>query len=260
MKTTILLSLLLAASALGQPVLKTALTTNSANVNAFTNGCVAVYSNGVWIAVSTNQFGGGGAFDGGVSTNFARGYFTNAVLFKSGVTVEGTATVTNLNSVGPARIGGGFTNIGVSRYVGNAHFSNDVTVTGTMGVTGTLTGGNGSFSTLVGGTFSADTVTFNWGNGAVSVLIDSDNFVVPVSTSYLTLESDDGTAGNRTFTLDNGNFAGQILILKWADTDAGELLDTGSSTLSAAWVPGNTDTLFLIWDSVAWVEVSRSNN
>jgi hypothetical protein len=95
-----------------------------------------------------------------------------------------------------------------------------------------------------------------------TVTITADNQVVTPTASFITIDSDNGTAANRTFTIANGS-SGQMLNLKFiAAANQAELLDTGNAQLSVAWTPTQHDTLVLIWDDLAtaWTELSRSAN
>jgi len=100
------------------------------------------------------------------------------------------------------------------------------------------------------------------------VTLTADDQVVTVGEkSYIPLSSDNATAANRTFVLTPGLTAGQRLTLEWTHaTNQGELADDGSVSgggnvrLSAAWSPGQYDTLSLIWNGTDWLETARSNN
>lgn len=97
-----------------------------------------------------------------------------------------------------------------------------------------------------------------------AVSLTADNQVVTVGLlKMIRLSSNDATPANRTFTLTAGSYVGQMLVLTWDDTNAGQLADntaTPTVRLSAAWEPTEDDTLTLIWDGDEWMELCRSAN
>jgi len=96
--------------------------------------------------------------------------------------------------------------------------------------------------------------------GSSSTSLTADNQVVsPANTSYIRLSSDNAVATNRTFTLSAGT-AGQQLLLEWTGTNAAELLADANTKLSVTWLPTEFDTLSLIYNGAAWLEVARSTN
>jgi hypothetical protein len=75
------------------------------------------------------------------------------------------------------------------------------------------------------------------------------------------LSSDNATASNRTFTLSaTGAIAGQIYVIIGPATNACEIADTSIQKLSAAWTPGDTDTLTLLFDGTNFLELGRVDN
>ena len=136
----------------------------------------------------------------------------------------------------------------------------DLTVGGDAGVTGATTTGTlavtGNAST--GGTLSVN------GNMAIgglvnapyaSTVITNGTVLTPTETALAlapTVES--------TITLGAGT-NGQIVILLNDSAQTIHLADSGTVKLSAAWSPGQNDTLGLWYvTAVGWVELFRSNN
>jgi hypothetical protein len=100
-----------------------------------------------------------------------------------------------------------------------------------------------------------------------SVSLTADNQVVNVGDySYIQLSSNNATAANRTFVLDQGAGSGHRLTLEWTGTNAGELVDDsavdggGNHRLAGTWTPTQYDTISLIWNGTDWVELCRSTN
>lgn len=92
-------------------------------------------------------------------------------------------------------------------------------------------------------------------------LLDADNEVVnPNLGTLLKLSSDDTTATNRTFTLLNGQFDGQDLMILFLSGSSYtcDLQNTGNVKLSTAWQPLQYEVLHLFWDGTYWQEASRS--
>lgn len=102
---------------------------------------------------------------------------------------------------------------------------------------------------------------------SVTVTLTADNQVVDATNkSYLRIDSDNGTATNRTFLLNKG-VAGQMLRIEFiAATNQCELADNSAVTgggnvrLSATWSPGQNDVLTLLHNGVDWLECARSDN
>jgi hypothetical protein len=108
-------------------------------------------------------------------------------------------------------------------------------------------------------------------NGGVTtepfaVSLTSDNQLVTVGNhSFIQLTSNSMTATDRTFCLTAGT-SGQILTLENADFHRMELQHNAIACAGAtnvyigsSWYPTITDTLKLIYDGNAWVEVARAN-
>lgn len=100
-----------------------------------------------------------------------------------------------------------------------------------------------------------------------SLEISSDNqTVTPTNLGHLRLSSDNSTATSRTFTLADGTYDGQRLLLEWIEdsgTGAGELTEAaGNVNLSASWSPSIGDTIQLVWNATAseWREIGRTDN
>lgn len=123
-------------------------------------------------------------------------------------------------------------------------------------------------ATLIGfapGTFTEGIV---YGSGfaiaAQGVMLLVDDFAIGVISGKVEIESDNGTAANRTFHLDNGyngtSMAGLEVQLQWKGSNAGELLAADSNVaISADWRPVQGDILSVIWDNnvVKWREQWR---
>lgn len=98
----------------------------------------------------------------------------------------------------------------------------------------------------------------------VSLTVD-DQEVDITGISYLALSSDDVTAANRDFVLNQGA-SGQVLVIEWTGTNAAQFVDgvansdAGNVRLSATWTPTQYDTLVLISNGTDWLEVARSTN
>lgn len=96
--------------------------------------------------------------------------------------------------------------------------------------------------------------------------LTADNTVLTLGNrSYIWLDSDSAVAADRTFILQQGLIAGQIVILEWLGTNAGELstsVDGGGNVRLAggAWLPTQYDTIMLIWNNTDWTEICRSVN
>jgi hypothetical protein len=109
-------------------------------------------------------------------------------------------------------------------------------------------------------------------NGAVAygkstVSLTADNQAVATANiSYISLSSNNATASNRDFVLNQSTVAGHRLILEWTGTNAGLMIDDvaqgggGNTRLSANWVPTQYDTLHLISNGTDWIETGRSTN
>lgn len=102
---------------------------------------------------------------------------------------------------------------------------------------------------------------------STAVTLTADNQSVSTAArSYIRLQSDNGTAGNRTFVLTQGSYTGQLVDIEWVGTNAGEVVDDSAQTgagnhrLSATWTPTQYDVLSLRFNGTDWVERSRSAN
>jgi hypothetical protein len=97
---------------------------------------------------------------------------------------------------------------------------------------------------------------------ATVAVTGDDQAVATAGLSLIRFTSDDTTAADRTIVLGAGT-AGQILTLVLDDdTNAIQLADSGTASLSAAWEPGDQDTLTLVYDDTddVWREIARSAN
>jgi hypothetical protein len=107
---------------------------------------------------------------------------------------------------------------------------------------------------------ASGTVTLAQASTTTALTAD-DQAVTPGSNTRLQLTSDNGTAANRTFTLSaTGAITGQIYVLIGPASNQCELADTGIQKLSAAWSPGPTDTLTLLFDGTNFIELCRADN
>jgi len=94
--------------------------------------------------------------------------------------------------------------------------------------------------------------------------IQKDNDTLTVNGSFMWIDSDDGTATNRTFILDAGTTVGQHLILQFFDTggsgyecelpNAGEVLTADGNTIT---FDNDRENAIFNWDGVYWVEEGR---
>lgn len=104
-----------------------------------------------------------------------------------------------------------------------------------------------------------------FGKSTVSLTADNQA-IVTANISYISLSSNNATASNRDFVLNQSTVAGQILVLEWTGTNAGQMIDDvaqgggGNTRLSANWVPTQYDTLTLISNGTDWIEIARSTN
>ena len=103
----------------------------------------------------------------------------------------------------------------------------------------------------------------------VSVTLTADNQTVSTTNrSHIRISSDNATAANRTFVLTpiGATLSGQILVIEWVGTNAGEIADDSANTgggnnrLSAIWTPTQYDTLNLQFNGTDWVEKGRATN
>lgn len=105
---------------------------------------------------------------------------------------------------------------------------------------------------------------FSTGPGTVN--LTADNTAIGTTNSYFRLTSDSAVAANRTITFDDLTSvpaAGTPVVLEWADTDAGELLDNsanilGINRLDGDWRPLLGHTLTLLYNGTDFVEQGRS--
>lgn len=111
-------------------------------------------------------------------------------------------------------------------------------------------------------TFSNTTGTVDLSQSSTSTALTADNqAVTPGVNSRLQLTSDNATAASRTFTLSaTGAITGQIYVIIGPATNACEIADTGIQKLSAAWEPGATDALTVLFDGTNFIELSRADN
>lgn len=96
-------------------------------------------------------------------------------------------------------------------------------------------------------------------------MITADDEIVAIDATYMLLSSDSSTATDRTFKLDDLSpiSPGTILWLQWQGAGAGQLLDDGLNVLGHTrlegdWYPVANDCIFLIYNGVDFVELSRA--
>ena len=120
---------------------------------------------------------------------------------------------------------------------------------------------------------TADTITLIFGTttwielsrsknaeASVDVNVTGNDAIVSAGKSLINLTN---VSGTNTITLDAPtNADSRILVLRCAALTAGTLTlaDSGTVSLSAAWVPDANDTLTLIARSTVWYEMARSAN
>jgi len=128
----------------------------------------------------------------------------------------------------------------------------------------------------IGTTVPAALLTVNGGfaiPSSTTVTITADNTLVTVGNrSYIRMTSNAADSTTRTFCLTTGVNLGQILVLEATDNGTNEIelndgaescSDTVLTQLSALWPPAtnqNNDTLVLIWNGTAWLEIDRTAN
>lgn len=93
-------------------------------------------------------------------------------------------------------------------------------------------------------------------------ILTADNQAInPNKGTLCDLQSDNATATNRTFTLLDGKFKGQSIILNFISGSSYtcDLQSAGNVSLSEAWQPLQYECIELMWNgNDLWVEVSRS--
>jgi hypothetical protein len=105
--------------------------------------------------------------------------------------------------------------------------------------------------------------------GATNIVVSltADNqFVSPYgfrdtpAASLIFLQSNNTTASNRTFTLNNGQVIGQglTLIFESGSSYTCQLANSGNVKLTAAWEPLQYQSLNLEWDGTYWIELGRA--
>jgi len=107
--------------------------------------------------------------------------------------------------------------------------------------------------------------SFSGGLGAAPVggvinLTGDNTILTTTGRSLIRLSSDSGTATSRTFTLGAGSAQGQVLVLEWTGTNAGELLNntgTAAARINGDWRPAQYDSLTLVYNGADWIELSR---
>lgn len=97
-----------------------------------------------------------------------------------------------------------------------------------------------------------------------TVIVSSDNQVVPVGNRSSIFFDSNATPTLRTITLGDGVTVGQLLIITCTNTDPTlgiEVLDaTINTNLQGNRILNTEDTLSLIWNGTKWIETHFSNN
>jgi hypothetical protein len=107
-------------------------------------------------------------------------------------------------------------------------------------------------------------VARSYGNSATGVasvaLAADDQAVATEGLKLIILTSDNATAANRTFVPTASPRIGHELTLLWNSTNEGQLADTATVCLTAAWEPTNLyQSIRLISDGTRWIEVCRAD-
>lgn len=105
------------------------------------------------------------------------------------------------------------------------------------------------------------------GNLPQNVTLSADSTAIQVGTSpNIRITTDNATSTNRTFTLTNGLYQGQIIYIQVVGSSSNrcELVSSGNVSLSGGtWTAIVGDTIELIWDAIpttpVWREISRSS-
>ena len=93
------------------------------------------------------------------------------------------------------------------------------------------------------------------------ILTADDQVLNPNKGTLCDLQSDNTTATNRTFTILDGKFKGQGIILNFVagSSYTCDLQSAGNVSLSEAWQPLQYECIELMWNGTdLWVEVNRS--
>lgn len=101
--------------------------------------------------------------------------------------------------------------------------------------------------------------------GASVITATSDNFSVNVeSTSYLRVLSNDTNGSNRTLTLENGAYIGQVLVIEGtSDSNPVEIVDNSAvnnTNTSGTYILKQNDVITLLWNGTDWLEISYTDN
>jgi len=127
---------------------------------------------------------------------------------------------------------------------------------------------DGAFTTLSGtltgnvtGDLTGD-MTGDLTNSTYINLVSQTSITVTNSAAFTPTGTHQGitAAGEVTPTITAGVTAGNLLILVNSSAQTVNLVDTGTTKLSAAWAGGQYDTLLLMSDGTNWIEISRTNN
>jgi hypothetical protein len=123
-------------------------------------------------------------------------------------------------------------------------------------------------SPLIYGEFNTDKVKFN---ASVNIrdlfILDEGTIAVTEGATVTSAKSNVKLTTTAAITLSsatpvaNGAVVGQLVILRGSDdTNSVTINDSGNVRLTGNIVLGNMDTLMLMWDGTAWIQISFSNN
>lgn len=239
----------------------TALFRVNTNTLMVTNGLVGVGKTPIW----TLDVGGTFGVDSDASVTGNLGLGGNISTSGSGTFGPVTNTSTVIKGTSANRLFSVNTN---QFMVTNGLVGIGKTPTVALDVSGAIAAsGNISGAVITGTSVGAgpiDGAYFSTADAAFETLA-ADNQVIVAGRSYILVQSDNVTAGNRTFLLDPAPVAGMVLTLEWVGTNAGELVDNSASggatvRLSATWTPTEHDTLTLRYNGGDWIEAGRSTN
>jgi hypothetical protein len=127
---------------------------------------------------------------------------------------------------------------------------------------------SGTTTPLIYGEFNTDKVKFNASVNIRDIFIlEEGTILVNAGTSVsatktnVKLTSATPVTLNTTAPVANGSVVGQLMILRGSDdTNTVTITDAGNVRLTGDIVLGNMDTLMLMWDGTAWIQLSNSNN
>jgi hypothetical protein len=121
---------------------------------------------------------------------------------------------------------------------------------------------------LIYGEFNTDNVKFNASVNIRDIFILEEGTIpvtagtsVSATKTNVKLTASSAVTLNSTSPVANGTVVGQLMILRGSDdTNTVTITDAGNVRLTGNIVLGNMDTLMLMWDGTAWIQISSSNN